>query len=243
MIDHVLAFENISAYAEVLRRHGALGMITTHWPTDALVQVEWQMYMGKDRWEFEAADVAYRQIRPGVEAHWRSIWRTAECAWSSSPRPRAEFDRAFVQTFLGTEDTSYPEAITLASFPAMNYDDRRRLPQTERELSSKAVSRMRQALGSAKRSRTTVAYSDLFLRIQRHTLEWEAFQNGLPSLQSPRISKEKLGVLRSLVAEREALEREFRQQYLTLYKDVHLEEEVRVRFAEERRLQGQILAE
>jgi hypothetical protein len=241
-IDHVLAFENITAYAEVLRRGGCLGMILTHWPTDAERQVQWQTYVRQQRRELEAAEVAYRQVRPGLEAHWRSIWRSAECAWSSVPRAAADFDQAFARTFLGTDDTSYPEAIVLASLPISSYG--RPFPaRPKEELLPKAVLRMRAARRSAKRSQATLAYADLFLRLQRHSLEWEAFEDELPRLHAPRLSGEKLRVLRNLTDERDALQREFRQQYLTLYKDVHLEEEVRARFAEERRLQEQLLWE
>lgn len=100
---------------------------------------------------------------------------------------------------------------------------------------------MRKALRAARRGKPTVAYSDLFLRIQHHSLRWDEFHRRIPHFAAAKLSRERLRQLRALIAERESLEREFRRTYLTMYKHVHLDEEVQHRFAEEQRLQEQLL--
>ena len=94
---------------------------------------------------------------------------------------------------------------------------------------------------SAKRNAGAVAFSDLYLRLHLHELLWENSQEGLPHLDTPQLSTKQFRTLRKLVAERDLLEREFRETYSTCYRAVHIAEEVQLRFGEERRLQEQIL--
>ena len=241
-IDHRLAFANVTAFAKELRRRGCLGMVMTHWPTNALCEVRWdQRHSGKYVLN-EVVDLAYSQVRPGLEAHWYTIWRAAECAWSNAPRTKDQYDRAFARTFLGTSDRAYPEALFLASIPIRRWASRRRvLSHSEKERVGQAVQRMRKARRSATKAAAVVSYSDLFIRIQRHELQWREFRDALPHFNAPKLSQQQRSVLRGLVTERKVLEREFRRIYLTIYKDVHLEEEVELRFCEERRLQEQLL--
>ena len=216
-INHVSAFANISAFAKELRQRGCLGMVTTFWPTDATPQV-------RHYTKTETVDLAYRQVRPGLEAHWYNIWRGAACTWSKQPRRKEGYDRAFARAFLGTKDTSYPQALSLAGRRS-------------------AVGHIQKAQRTARRARSTVTYSGLFIRIQEHALRWEEFQNALAAIHMPKLSGAQVRRLRKLAAERAALESEFRRTYVTIYKDVHLEEEVELRFAEEQRLQDQLLAD
>ncbi len=244
-IDHILAFRNITAFAKELKRRGCLGMVDTFWPTDALGQAWWHdIRTVSHRRSEETADVFYSQIRPGLEAHWYTIWRSAECAWSRAPRSKADYDRAFARLFLGAPDTSYPDALELASIPIDTPALRRRsrIPQrVKKQRLRKASALMRKAFRSARRGRDTVAYSDLFVRIQYHEMEWKEFHDRLSPIAMPKLSQARLRLLEKLAAERKALEGDFRRIYTKVHKDVHLEEEVRIRFAEERRLQEQLL--
>lgn len=104
-----------------------------------------------------------------------------------------------------------------------------------------AIALLWKAQRSARRDKDAVDYSGLFLRFQHHDLKWEAFLSAAPTMNTPKLSPRQLRTLRYLMAERELLEREFRLAYLAIYKDVHLEEEVQLRHAEERRLQEQLL--
>ncbi|MBI3923421.1 MAG: beta-N-acetylhexosaminidase [Armatimonadetes bacterium] len=246
-IDHPQAYANITAFGKELRRRGCLGMITTHWPTDAYRQIRWYDCFAVSPMKNEAVDVFYNVVRPGLEAHWHSIWRGAECAWSNTPRAKADYDRAFAKTFLGTSSTSYPEALTLSSFPVVKLDrgGQGASLQLARNLKMEkmrpAVGGMRLARRSAKRNAGAVTFSDLHLRLHLHELLWEEFQEELPHLDTPQLSTKQSRTLRKIVAEREVLEREFRDTYSTCYREVHLEAEVQLRFGEERRLQEQIL--
>jgi len=239
-IDHVVAFRNITAFGKELRRRKCLGMLTTFWPTNAVADVRW--YRGP--WAHDTVDMCYQQVRPGLEAHWYSIWRGAECAWSAAPRPRGEYDRAFARAFLGTDDTSYLDALDLASFPMGRQTVSRRVTSKQKKTRmGKALVRIEKSLRLATRAKATVAYSAIFLRIQEHTLRWEEFLDGLPRVDAPKLRQGQVRQLQTLVKERRALERELRREYVTIYRDVHLDEEVEHRFAEERRLQEQLLWE
>ena len=239
-LDHGLPFRNITAFAKQLRRRRCLGMLNTFWPTSALVDV-WS-YAGLSG--NEVVSVRYKQPRPGLEAHWYNIWRGAECAWSSTPRSRQDYDRVFARTFLGAGDTDFPDALNLASFPMGGPGSGRRVPKDEtRARLRRAVVRIQRAERSAARAASTVAYSGLFLRIQEHAARWREFHHGLARVDAPKLSQTQMRKLRKLVAERELLESDFRRTYVTIYKAVHLEEEARVRFAEERRIQEQLLWE
>lgn len=245
-IDHIQAFANITAFAKELRRRECLGMITTFWPTDAYPHVRWYDFFAGSGSKNETVDVCYNVVRPGLEAHWYSICRGAECAWSSTPRPKEDYDRAFARTFLGTNGTSYPDALNLASIPISGFGGRSPVSvarDVKRERLRRAVALMRRARRLAKQAQTTVDYSELFLRLQRHGLQWDEFHDSLPHINAQQLSVEQVRLLRKLVAERSSLEQEFRQKYLSIYKDVHLEEEVQLRFSEERRLQEQLLWE
>ena len=244
-IDHQLAFANITAFARELRRRKCLGMVNTFWPTDALGQAWWHDLQSVSHPNAdETIDVSYSQIRPGLEAHWYTTWRAAECAWSSSPHGKEDYDRVFSRVFLGTNDTSYPRALALASLPIESPSSplRKRVPPQARKVRlEKAITLMRKAGRSARRGKPTVDYSNLFIRIQHHEILWRDFLAPIPPLAAPRLAAVPLRKLRRLTAERESLEKEFSRSYLALYKDVHLEEEIQLRFAEERRLQHQLL--
>ena len=101
---------------------------------------------------------------------------------------------------------------------------------------------MRKAKRSARRNKPTVDYCDLFIRIQHHDIRWRDFLARIPPLAAPKLAAPSLRRLKRLIAERKTLETEFSRAYLALYKDVHLQEEIQLRFAEERRLQHQLLA-
>jgi hypothetical protein len=191
---------------------------------------------GRDWPHHEVVDLAYRQVRPGLEAHWYSIWRGAECAWTDAPRGRRDYDRAFGRIFLGAEKPTYPEALALSSFVVGT----RASAEVVRRI-RRGVDRMGQARKSAGRRKETVAYSEAYARIHLHELEWELFSNSLPSMGAKALSQARWDRLRALADERKALERTFRRTYLSIYKDVHLEEEVQHRFVEERRLQEQLM--
>lgn len=245
-IDHQLAFANITAFAKELRRRNCLGMVNTFWPTDALGQAWWHdlQSVSHPRSD-ETIDVSYSQIRPGLEAHWYTICRAAECAWSSAPRPRDDYDRVFSRVFLGTADTSYPRALALASLPIESPDTapRKRLPPSGRkERLRRAIRLVKKAEHSARSNRPTVRYSGLFMRIQLHEILWREFLCQIHSLAASDLAPGPLRALNRLIAERERLESEFSRSYLSLYKDVHMEEETRLRFAEERRLQEQLIS-
>ena len=243
-MDHVLAFANITAFGKELRRRGCLGMLTTFWPTDAYPHVQWYDCLVGSGSDIEAVDVSYNVVRPGLQAHWYSIWRGAECAWSSAPRPKDEYDRVFARVFLGTNEASYPEAIQLASSPISGYGRSGSVSMSrdgKEQKMREAIALLWKAQRSARRDKDAVDYSGLFLRFQHHDLKWEAFLSAAPTMNTPKLSPRQLRTLRYLMAERELLEREFRLAYLAIYKDVHLEEEVQLRHAEERRLQEQLL--
>jgi len=245
-IDHNLAFANVTAFARELRRRNCLGMVNTFWPTDALGQAWWHdlQSVSHPRCD-ETIDVSYSQIRPGLEAHWYTIWRAAECAWSSRPYGRQNYDRVFSRVFLGTADTSYPRALALASLPIESPSSplRKRVPRDARKKRlEKAITLMRKAGRSPRRGSPTVDYSNLFIRIQHHEILWRRFLRLIPPIDAPRLAAVPLRKLRRLTAERDSLEKEFARSYLALYKEVHLEEEIQLRFAEERRLQHQLLA-
>ncbi|MDP6777043.1 MAG: family 20 glycosylhydrolase [Candidatus Latescibacteria bacterium] len=231
-LNHLHPFDNITAFASELIRLGCLGIVNTFWPTDAV-----GVYRpGRDWPHHEVVDLAYRQVRPGLEAHWYSIWRGAECAWTDAPRGRRDYDRAFGRIFLGAEKPTYPEALALSSFVVGT----RASAEVVRRI-RRGVDRMGQARKSAGRRKETVAYSEAYARIHLHELEWELFSNSLPSMGAKALSQARWDRLRALADERKALERTFRRTYLSIYKDVHLEEEVQHRFVEERRLQEQLM--
>ena len=236
-IDHVHAFANITAFAKELKRRECLGMVTTFWPTNANAEVRWCRHP----WGAEVVDVCYQQVRPGLEAHWYNIWRGAECAWSAAPRSRKDYDRAFARAHLGTDDTSYPDGLNLASFSVGRRPGYYLSANAKQARLRKGMEAMRKALRAARRAKPTVAYSELFLRVQQHSLRWEEFHSRIPHMAAAKLSREQLRQLRTLMAERRTLEREFRRTYVTMYNNVHLEEEVQHRFAEEQRLQEQLL--
>jgi len=239
-IDHTLAFMNITAFAKELRRRKCLGMLTTFWPTNATSEVRWYQCPSQD----ETVDLCYRQVRPGLEAHWYSIWRGAECAWSDVPRSRQQYNRAFTRIFFGAHGTSYPDALELASFPISSFARRKLVSDKKKDARLRqAGAKMRNARRSARRCGSAVTYADLFLRIQRHALQWRSFHDDLPRICTPKLSRAQVRKLRMLVTERKAREREFRRLYVSIFKDVHLGEEIELRFREERRLQEQLLWE
>jgi hypothetical protein len=244
-IDHMLAFENISAYAHELKKRKCLGMINTFWPTDAN-GTPWLHFLHSRTMEtdVEVVDVLYTQIRPGLEAHWYTIWRSAECAWSDDPHNKSDYDRVFSHLFTGTSNTLYADALSLASFPIDSPKRPLENPideNTTQQRLIEAIDLLKKSAKKAVKGKNTITYSELYIRIQKHQSQWKSFLGALPHFHASGLSHEEKVELDQLIRERKRLEKDFEEVYQKIYKDVDLQEEIQIRFEEEGRLQDQLL--